>query len=147
MDFDARGQQKMYFLTGGSVVLDNEVVFRQKQKLNDWFYLTNKHIFTSQDWHTEVVWITCGLSWCFISCLDSHSDGTHSLQRIQWWENDVMILFSDIFWWRNKLIYIFGDLKWLYFQQILVHLNHKSHNPDSSWYLSCFLVKWYLKIL
>ncbi len=22
----------------------------------------------------------CGLMWCFISCLDSHSDGTHSLQ-------------------------------------------------------------------
>ncbi len=35
-----------------------------------------------------------GLEWCgllvdycevFISCLDSHSDGTHSLQRIHWW--------------------------------------------------------------
>ncbi len=26
----------------------------------------------------EVVWITCGLLWCF--CLGSHSDGTHSLQ-------------------------------------------------------------------
>ncbi len=34
-----------------------------------------------------------GLEWCgllvdfcdvFISCLDSHSDGTHSLQRIHW---------------------------------------------------------------
>ncbi len=31
----------------------------------------------------------CGLlvDYCdvFISCLDSHSDGTHSLQRIHWW--------------------------------------------------------------
>ncbi len=26
----------------------------------------------------------------FISCLDSHSDGTHSLQRIHWW-SDVML--------------------------------------------------------
>ncbi len=25
----------------------------------------------------------------FISCLDSHSDGTHSLQRIHWWASDV----------------------------------------------------------
>ncbi len=25
----------------------------------------------------------------FISCLDSHSDGTHSLQRIYWWASDV----------------------------------------------------------
>ncbi len=32
--------------------------------------------------------------WCFISCLDSHSDGTHSLQSIHWWESDVMLHFS-----------------------------------------------------
>ncbi len=25
----------------------------------------------------------------FISCLDSHSDGTHSLQSIHWWASDV----------------------------------------------------------
>ncbi len=30
----------------------------------------------------------------FISCLDSHSDGTHSLQRIHWWANYVMLNFS-----------------------------------------------------
>ncbi len=30
----------------------------------------------------------------FISCLDSHSDGTHSLQRIHWWASDVMQHFS-----------------------------------------------------
>ncbi len=44
-----------------------------------------------------------GLEWCgllvdycgvFISCLDSHSDGTHSLQRIHWWTSDVMLHFS-----------------------------------------------------
>ncbi len=27
----------------------------------------------------------------FISCLDSHSDGTHSLQRIHWCTSDVML--------------------------------------------------------
>ncbi len=36
----------------------------------------------------------------FISCLDSRSDGTHSLQRIQWWVCNAKFLF----WWRNKLI-------------------------------------------
>ncbi len=40
----------------------------------------------------------CGLlvDYCdvFISCLDSHSDGTHSLQRIHCWANDVMLHFS-----------------------------------------------------
>ncbi len=26
----------------------------------------------------------------FISCLDPHSDGTHSLQRIHWWASDIL---------------------------------------------------------
>ncbi len=43
-----------------------------------------------------------GLEWCglvvdycdvFISCLDSHSDGTHSLQSIHWWASDAMTHF------------------------------------------------------
>ncbi len=38
----------------------------------------------------------CGLlvDYCdvFISCLDSHSDGTHSLQRIHWWTSDTKFL-------------------------------------------------------
>ncbi len=29
-----------------------------------------------------------------ISCLDSHSDGTHSLQRIHLWASDIMLHFS-----------------------------------------------------
>ncbi len=32
----------------------------------------------------------------FISCLDSHSDGTHSLQMIHWWASDVKKKFSDV---------------------------------------------------
>ncbi len=43
-----------------------------------------------------------GVDYCdvFISCLDSHSDGTHSLQRIHWWASDVMLNFSksDLGW-------------------------------------------------
>ncbi len=42
------------------------------------------------NWWTGVVWITCD----FISCLDSHSDGTHSLQRIHWWARGTMLNFS-----------------------------------------------------
>ncbi len=47
--------------------------------------------------------LTDGLKWCgllvdycdvFISCLDSHSDGTHSLQRIHWRASDEMLHFS-----------------------------------------------------
>ncbi len=61
-----------------------------------------------------------GLEWCrllvhycdvFISCLDSNSDGTHSLQSIHWWASDVMLNFSNLFWWRNKLICILDGLR------------------------------------
>ncbi len=48
-----------------------------------------------------------GVDYCdvFISCLDSHSDGTHSLQRIHWW--DTMLHF-----WK-KLIYVLeGHFGW-----------------------------------
>ncbi len=47
--------------------------------------------------------LTDGLEWCgflvdycdvFISCLDSHSDGTHSLQSIHCWDSDTMLHFS-----------------------------------------------------
>ncbi len=47
--------------------------------------------------------LTDRLEWCgllvdycdvFISCLDSHSDGTHSLQRIHCWDTDGILHFS-----------------------------------------------------
>ncbi len=41
--------------------------------------------------------ITFGLFYTlFISCLDSYSDGTHSLKKIHWWTSAVMIHFSDV---------------------------------------------------
>ncbi len=50
-------------------------------------FLTNTQLFAS--------WTgSCGLlDYCdvFIRFLDSHSDGTHSLQRIHWWSSDVML--------------------------------------------------------
>ncbi len=44
----------------------------------------------------ELEWCELHVDYCdvFISCLDSHSDGTHSLQRIHWWASDVMLNFS-----------------------------------------------------
>ncbi len=55
----------------------------------------------------------------FISCLDSHSDGTHSLQRIHRWASDVMLNLSKTFlikkqthlhleWPEDKYIFISG---------------------------------------
>ncbi len=64
--------------------------------------------------------LTDGLEWCgllvdycdvFISCLDSHSDGTHSLQRIHWWASDVMLYFSKSVLMKKKNTYILDGLK------------------------------------
>ncbi len=42
----------------------------------------------------DYLWITVIF---FISCLDSHSDGTHPLQRIHWWIIYVMLHFSNLY--------------------------------------------------
>ncbi len=61
--------------------------------LNYFFMISYKHVAfliirQLLDWS--------GVDYCdvFISCLDSHSDGTHSLQRIHWWASNVIIYFS-----------------------------------------------------
>ncbi len=52
-----------------------------------------------------------GVDYCdvFISCLDSHSDGTHSLMSIHCWDTDAVTFLQT--WWRNKLILISDDLR------------------------------------
>ncbi len=45
--------------------------------------------------------------WCFISCMNSHFDGTHSLQWIHWWTGDIML---NLMIRRNKLMYILDGL-------------------------------------
>ncbi len=65
--------------------------FKMKCGLMDswklWIHFFKKSRFLLHDMLTD------GLEWCgllvdycdvFISCLDSHSDGTHSLQNIHW---------------------------------------------------------------
>ncbi len=61
-----------------------------------WICFLQAHSFS-----LHINWFIDGLElllWCycdgFISCLDSHSDGTHSLQRVHWWSSDVMLNFS-----------------------------------------------------
>ncbi len=48
---------------------------------------------------------SCGLLWCFYQCLDSHSDGTHSLLS-KWCKATFLQI-----WWRNKLIHILDGLR------------------------------------
>ncbi len=93
--------------------------WRFKVKMS--LFFTNMQLFTSHDINWWMEW--CGLlvDYCevFISCLDSYSDGTHSLQRIHWWPSHVMLHFSKsdeetnsstswMAWW------------WVHFQQIFI---------------------------
>ncbi len=66
VDFDVRGQQKMDFFTGGSVIMDyvlifnSEVMFKVKNALMMDLIITNMKILMSQDvnWWTGVtLWI------------------------------------------------------------------------------------------
>ncbi len=86
-DVDVRGQQGMGFFTGGRVII-MDWYFGQKQpfrlKWLDDGFVSYKH-FSLHKMLIDGLEL-CGLlvDYCdvFISCLDSHSDGTHSLQRI-----------------------------------------------------------------
>ncbi len=90
-----RREQEIDVFTRVSVIIDDSY-FSQKR----WFiklkimmdlFLTNsfwllKMLLDGLEW--------CGLLWCFISCLDSHYDGTHSLQSIHWGACNEMVHFS-----------------------------------------------------
>ncbi len=70
-------------------------------------------LFALQDvfWWTGVVWLLVDV---FISYLDSHSDGTHSLQKIHWWATS-----SDAE--TNSSIYILNNIfSKVHFQQIVI---------------------------
>ncbi len=71
----------------------------------------NKQLFTSQDvnWWIGVVWIACGLLWCF-----------YQLFGLSFWrhpftaEDPLVSKWCNTFlqiWWRNKLIYILYGLR------------------------------------
>ncbi len=72
------------------------------------------------NWWTIGCWLLVDYCDVFISCLDSHSDGTHSLQRIHWWASNAKLHFykseEHEEAWRNKLIYIFNGLS-VYFSK------------------------------
>ncbi len=68
-------------------------------------FLPILQLFSSQliNWWTGVICITCEV---FISHLNSHSDGTHSLQRIHLWASGVMLHFFKSVLIRNKFIHL-----------------------------------------
>ncbi len=67
----------------------------------------------------------------FISSLDSHSDGTHSLQMIHWWASDVMLHFCI-------QIYINAYKSVLMKKQTHLHLGW----PEGEYFFSNFFHFW-----
>ncbi len=69
--------------------------FGQKQqfKVKTSFFVSYKHAAFGFTRHELLDW--SGVDYCdvFISCLDSYSDGTHSLQRTHCWASDGMLHF------------------------------------------------------
>ncbi len=83
-----------------------ESILSSNTLIMDWFLQTCHSLHDALTDGLEC----CGLLWCCISCLDSHSDGTHSLQRIQWWASDGMLHFYKSVQIK-KLIYISEGLR------------------------------------
>ncbi len=83
-------QQQMHFFTGGRVIMDYGLYYD-----SSWWWIC----FLQTRTLCLLQMLTDGLEWCgllvdycdvFISCLDSHSDGTHSLQSIHCWDTDAV---------------------------------------------------------
>ncbi len=100
VDFDVRGQQGIDLSTGGSV-MDYGVVFWPKamvwclKTLQWWICLWTRSLLFLKTLPEGLDWSDVDYCDVFISSLDSHSDGTHSLQWILWWTSDIMLNFSQ----------------------------------------------------
>ncbi len=78
----------------------------------------------------------------FISCLDSHSHGTHSLQMTYWWVSDVMIhLFkSFLMKMQTHLHLVYPETEWIFSKYtFLANYSFKSSYAINSSY-NCFSV-------
>ncbi len=89
---------------------------QRKKHLNDGFVSYKHTALDIQDinWWTGVMWITCGLLWCFYQ-LFGLSFWRHPFTAedplVSKWCNSTFLQI----WWRNKLIYISDDLKGITF--------------------------------
>ncbi len=106
----------------------------------DFFFTNTAFRFTGcwlMDWNC--------VDYCdvFTSCLDSYSDGTHSLQRIHWWASDVMLHFSKSD--EEKLIYILNGLR---VSQLSAHwLNWGYSFSEKDPYRECCFPDWITAII
>ncbi len=84
----------------------------------------------------------------FISCLDSHSDGTHSLQSIHCWDSDAMLHFSKSDEETNSST-SWMTWEWTHLQQIFIFgwtiLKMLKRNCDQRFHIRlkrCLMIKW-----
>ncbi len=84
--FDVRTAGDVFF-TGRSVILDYALIFWPEEIDRKDRFVSYKHSVSLHKTLIDGLMESCGLfvDYCdvFIGCLDSRSDGTHSLQRIQ----------------------------------------------------------------
>ncbi len=84
-----------------SLLIQTRTPFHWRKSYYGLWTLLVKNILM-MDFFCLLQMLTDGLEWCgllvdycdvFISCLDSHSDGTHSLQSIHCWDTDAVTHF------------------------------------------------------
>ncbi len=124
VDFYVRGQKgidffywrKRYYGQWSCILAKSDGL--KSKCLNDEF-VSHKLVAFLKTW-IDVLWITCALLWCFISCLDSYSDGTHSLQRIHCCASDEILNFSKsvLIEKQTTLDLSLIPWGWVYFQQM-----------------------------
>ncbi len=74
-------------------VVLGEITFTERMHFFTWGSVFMDYLFLSEAKVVKNVLISLAY-YVFISCSDSHSGGTHSLQWIHWWANYVMLNFS-----------------------------------------------------
>ncbi len=126
-----------HFITGGRVIMDSyfslDQWFEVKNVLMDLFQLLSS---PDVNWWTGVVWITCGLLWCFyqlfgLSFWRHPFTAEHPLVS-RWWNATFLQI-----WWK-KFNYILDGLSVSTFHQFLI----------SGWtkkaFVSCLLIMFWV---
>ncbi len=111
------------FFTGGSNILYTELLFT-----NNWIVSFVFCRCSLMDWS--------GVDYCdvLIICLDSHSDGTHSLQSIHCWTSDGRLHFS-----KSEAA---ANSSWMAWNYVWLNYSFKRISPKE-WKLSLF-TDWFM---
>ncbi len=146
VDFDVRDNRRWTFSMEEGLLWIMDSYFSRKQ----WFevktvlmmdlFLTNTQLLTSQNmnWWTGVVWITCGLLWCFYQLFGlsfwRYPFTAEDPLVSKWWNAAFLQI-----WWRNKLTYIWDGLRVSAFSANVRFQIIHSFNNLNRYYSMCIL--------